>query len=157
MPGPEQLHLHRLSLQFHALFKDFPTHFVCRARHHSRPLIRWNGKRTTAPQMWVISLRNRFRNGKMPGPAVTTHPSKNMIHFFFDRGDVCSRWGPAAACHTAEYAGGAGHYAVCFFFMRWLKQNKCSKQKLQMSCTNKLVRINQALTSVKKLSDEAEF
>lgn len=102
----------------------------------------------TAPQMWVISLRNRFRNGKMPGPAVTTHPSKIWSISSWPQRCLFARGAGICLSHCwicTQY----GHYAVCFFFMCWLKQNKCSKQKLQMSCTNKLVRINQASTSLK--------
>lgn len=36
------------------------------------PLIGWNEKYLTAAQISVISLWNRFRNGKTRGPAVTT-------------------------------------------------------------------------------------
>lgn len=39
------------------------------------PLIRRNGKYLTAAQISVISLWNRFRNGKTGGPAVTTFRS----------------------------------------------------------------------------------
>lgn len=43
------------------------------------PLIRRNGKYLTVAQISVISLWNRFRNGKRGGPAVTTC-----------RSDICS-------------------------------------------------------------------
>lgn len=68
------LRLHRRPGNFMLYLRTF--HVFCLPCQTSfQPLIRWNGKRMTAALMSVISFWNRFRNGKMPGPAVTTRRS----------------------------------------------------------------------------------
>lgn len=93
------LRLHRRPGNFMLYLRTF--HVLCLPCQTSfQPLIRWNGKRMTAALMSVISFWNRFRNGKMPGPAVTTRRSEIRSVSSWpqrclsgERGSIClSRW-----------------------------------------------------------------